>query len=129
MTTETTAMNARPTPSLDQHDEIGMTRVAPPVDIYENQDEILLVADFPGVPKDGLSVRLDRSELLIEGTQESEWESLPRLAFSRAFRVPNTVDPKGVRAELNRGVLTVRLAKSEAAKPRRIEVRSSEDGA
>ena len=101
--------------------------VTPPVDIYENRDEILVVADFPGVPKDSLSVRLDRSELLIEGTQVgSEEQTQPRLlAFSRAFRVPNTVDPDGVSADLSHGVLQVHLAKSEAAKPKRIEVRSS----
>jgi HSP20 family protein len=43
--------------------------VEPLVDIYENRDEILLVADFPGVPKESLQVRLDRSELTIEGAQ------------------------------------------------------------
>ncbi len=127
METENTTLVARQSPGLDQLDESQAITIAPRVDIFENQHEILLEADFPGVPKDALSVQLDRAELVIEGTQEAtEHQSQPRLAFSRAFRVPNTVDPTGVSAELTQGVLRVHLAKSEAAKPRRIEVSGSE---
>jgi HSP20 family molecular chaperone IbpA len=75
------------------------------------------------VPKDSLSIQLDRSELLIEGAQAAEEGGPQPILFSRAFRVPNTVDPDGVTAELAQGVLKVHLAKSEAAKPKRIEVR------
>jgi len=127
MTSESTALTQRQSTHLDQPEEAQVVTITPPVDIYENRDEILVVADFPGVPKDTLSVRLDRSELVIEGTQaatgaQSETRAL---AFSRVFRVPNTVDPNGVSAELSQGVLRVHLAKSEAAKPKRIEVRGS----
>lgn len=127
MTQQSTALTQRQATNLDQPEEAQVVTVSPPVDIYENQDEILVVADFPGVPKDALSVRLDRSELMIEGTQAPpEGQTTTRaLAFSRIFRVPNTVDPNGVSAELAQGVLRVHLAKSEAAKPKRIEVRSS----
>jgi HSP20 family molecular chaperone IbpA len=127
MANENVSMTQRQAPSLDQPQTPEVMTVMPPVDIYENQDEILLVADFPGVPKESLSVRLDRSELLIEGTQAlpQEQPHIQPLAFSRAFRVPNTVDPNRISAELKHGVLQVRLAKSEAAKPRRIEVRST----
>jgi len=127
MTTESTTLTQRQATNLDQPEEAQLVTVTPPVDIYENKDEILVVADFPGVPKDALSVRLDRSELVIEGMQAApEGQTETRaLAFSRVFRVPNTVDPNGVSAELAQGVLRVHLAKSEAAKPKRIEVRSS----
>ena len=127
MTSESTALTQRQSTNLDQTEEAQIVTITPPVDIYENQDEILVVADFPGVPKDALSVRLDRSELVIEGTQAAPGaQSQSRaLAFSRVFRVPNTVDPNGVSAELSQGVLRVHLAKSEAAKPKRIEVRGS----
>lgn len=127
MTQQSTALAQSRATSLDQPQELQTLRITPRVDIYENQDEILVLADFPGVPKDLVSVRLDRSELLIEGTQvvpEEQSRARP-LSFSRTFRVPNTVDPNGVSAELSQGVLQVRLAKSEAAKPKRIEVRSS----
>lgn len=127
MTIEKTTSSQRETTSLDQPEQPNVMTVTPPVDIYENQNEILLVADFPGVPTDALSIRLDHSELVIEGAQRpsDEQGADQVLAFARTFRVPNTVDPNGVRAELSRGVLRLHLAKSEAAKPKRIQVRGS----
>jgi len=127
MTTENTTLANRQAPSLSQPEDADAATVMPLVDIYENADEILVVADFPGVPEQALTVQVDRSELLIEGTQPTldGPQQVRPLRFSRTFRVPNTVDPKGVSAELSQGVLRVRLAKSEAAKPRRIEVRSA----
>ena len=91
--------------------------VAPPVDIFENNDEILILADFPGVERDALHVRLDASELTIEGHSEAT-------TLRRAFQVTNTIDPDRISAELSAGVLRVRLAKREEAKPRRIEVKA-----
>lgn len=127
MTRESTVLTQRQTAKLNQPEGAEVVTITPPVDIYENQDEILVVADFPGVPKDALAVRLDRSDLVIEGTQAAPGaqSGAPALAFSRVFRVPNTVDPNRVSAELSQGVLRVRLAKSEAAKPKRVEVRGS----
>jgi HSP20 family molecular chaperone IbpA len=127
MTTENTVLASRQTPSLDQPDDAQAITVTPLVDIYENNDEILVLADFPGVPEKALTVHIDRTGLLIEGTQpEPEGVTQARpLRFSRTFRVPNTVDPSRVSAELSRGVLRVHLAKSEASKPRRIQVRSA----
>jgi len=101
--------------------------VAPPVDIYENEEEILLVADVPGVESDHVDVRLEQGQLDLEAKQvppREQAESLPAVLFARSFRVPETVDPAGVSAELKDGVLRVHLKKSEAAKPRRIEVSS-----
>ncbi len=100
-------------------------RVAPAVDVYENKDEILVLADLPGVSKDGLVVRLEDSELLIQGSQadEADASSWRALDFYRTFRVPNTVDPAGVSAELKNGVLSVKLKKREEAKPKQIEVK------
>lgn len=101
-------------------------RVAPPVDIYEDQNEIRVVADVPGVSPDAANVRLDGQELVIDASQpESDDGAYEPIRFYRAFRVPNTIDPDGVKAEHRHGVLTVRLAKSEAAKPRRIKVRAA----
>jgi len=125
MTSETTSLTQRQAPNPEGGERAELITVTPPVDIYENQDEIVVVADFPGVPKDSLSIQLDRSELLIEGAQAVGEGEAPAIVFSRAFRVPNTVDPDGVSAELSQGVLKVHLAKSEAAKPKRIEVRSA----
>jgi HSP20 family protein len=100
-------------------------RLVPPVDVLENKDEILVIADLPGVSKEGLTVRLEDSELLIQGAQpdpggDEQWQPVE---FYRAFRVPNTVEPAGITAELKQGVLRLTLKKREEAKPRRIEVK------
>jgi HSP20 family protein len=67
---------------------------------------------------------MEDQELLIQGAQpdpsgDEPWQPLE---FSRVFRVPNTVDPAGISAELKQGVLRLTLKKREEAKPRRIEV-------
>lgn len=99
--------------------------VKPPVDIYENEEEILLVADFPGVDPANVDVRLEAGQLDIEGKQvppQEQADPLPALLFTRSFRMPDTIDPASVTAELKNGVLRVHLRKSEQAKPKRIRV-------
>lgn len=126
METQGTDLTRRQVSTLTGSTADDAVTVAPPVDIYENVDEILVVADFPGVPTEALTVRLDGPELLIEGTQTAPEGAMTRsLRFSRAFRVPQTVDPERISAEMTHGVLRVHLAKSEAAKPKRIEVKAS----
>lgn len=103
----------------------GKPRLIPPVDVFENKDEILVIADLPGVAKDSLSIRMEDSELLIQGSQEEardgvQWQTIE---FHRSFRVPNSVDPAGISAELKQGVLNLKLKKREEAKPKQIEVK------
>jgi HSP20 family molecular chaperone IbpA len=105
--------------------ESDKPRLAPPVDVLENQDEILVVADLSGVSRDNLTIRLEESELSIRGEQADPGEGTgwQPVEFHRTFRVPGIVDPEGVSAELKNGVLTVQLRKREEAKPRQIEVK------
>jgi HSP20 family molecular chaperone IbpA len=98
--------------------------VAPPVDIFENEQELLLVADLPGVEPDGLNISLDPPELHIEARQSAPPNG-PGVVFGRSFRVDDRIDPNGISAELVQGVLRVHLKKSEALRPRRIAVRTS----
>jgi HSP20 family protein len=92
-----------------------------PVDIYEGTDELLLLADLPGVEPEGLSVSFEAPELRIEGRRGTgEAASV----YSRTFRVSEQLDPAGISAELNAGVLKLRLAKAAHTKPRKIEVRA-----
>lgn len=92
-----------------------------PVDIYENADELLLLADLPGVEPEGLSVSFEAPELRIEGRRGTgDAGSI----YSRTFRVSEQIDPAGISAELNAGVLKLRLAKAAHTKPRKIEVRA-----
>jgi HSP20 family molecular chaperone IbpA len=105
--------------------------VAPPVDVYENADEILLVADMPGVTEEGLNIELDRGELRIEGSRSTELhgnavETGERFAdYRRAFTVPDSIDAEKVKAVLTQGVLKVHLPKAPHSKPRRIAVKAS----
>jgi len=96
-------------------------QLALPVDIYEGTDELLLLADLPGVEPDGLSVSFEAPELRIEGRRGGGDTAS---VYSRTFRVSEQLDPAGISAELNAGVLRLRLAKAAHTKPRKIEVRT-----
>jgi HSP20 family molecular chaperone IbpA len=95
--------------------------LVPPVDIYEGADELLLLADLPGVEPAGLSVSFDAPELRIEGRRGSGEASS---VYARTFRVNESIDPNGISAELNAGVLKLRLPKAAQSKPKKIEVRA-----
>ena len=107
----------------------------PRVDVIENAHEYLVVADIPGVAKDGLDVRFESGELRIEAhrgkpqTQEPQGSLLAeeyRVGdYRRAFAMPDGIDADKIEAELAHGVLRVHLPKSAAKRPRKIAVRAS----
>lgn len=97
-------------------------QLALPVDIYEGADELLLLADLPGVEPEGLDVSFEAPELRIEGRRGSGETAA---VYSRTFRVSEQIDPNGISAELTAGVLKLKLAKAAHTKPRKIEVRAS----
>ncbi len=103
--------------------------VTPLVDIYENEDEILLHVDMPGVDKKELAVNIDNGQLALSGlrkvetTGSAQWEEFGEVEFQRTFSVPQSIDMEKVNAELKDGVLSLHLLKSEAAKPRQIEIK------
>lgn len=104
--------------------------VAPLVDILENNDEILLYADMPGVDKKDITINIDNGRLALSGIREvspvgaANWEEFGDVEFRRTFSVPQTIDVARVNAELKDGVLLLHLPKSEAAKPRQIEIKA-----
>jgi len=105
--------------------------VAPLVDIFENKDEILLHVDMPGVDKKDITVNIDNGKLSLSGVRKCEtagaaqWEEFGTVEFQRTFSVPQTIDTAKVNAELKDGVLHLHLPKSEAAKPRQIEIKTA----
>lgn len=100
-----------------------MTReVTPRVDVYENADELLMLADMPGAHADSVHVRLEGPQLTLEAERMLSKDASIR--YLRMFRMPATIDSSGVSAELKCGVLQVHLKKSEAAKPRTIPIQS-----
>lgn len=97
--------------------------VAPLVDVYENRDEILVQTDLPGVKNEDVSVRLEKNELHLLARRGDVWGR--EADYERRFLMPRTVDATKIDAHLKDGVLTIRLPKTEAAKPRQIAVRAS----
>lgn len=101
---------------------------APHVDIYENDDEILLYVDMPGVEKKDITVEINNGQLDLVGLRKfatkgsAQWEEFGDVEFQRTFSVPPTIDVEKVNAELKDGILHLHLLKSEAAKPRQIEI-------
>ena len=105
----------------------------PPVDVVEDTTGITLYADLPGVPKDKLNLHVEADTLTIEadvafktpeGMEASYAEvSVPR--YRRVFTLSKELDTAKVTAELNQGVLTLRIPKAEHAQPRRIEIRAA----
>src|SRR5258706_12452332 len=93
--------------------------VTPAVDVFENADEILIVADVPGVSKEGLAINLDKQRLTLAG------KSARGFAYERTFIVPTGIDADKINAKLDLGVLRVSLPKSAAMKPRQIAVKAS----
>ena len=104
---------------------------APAVDIYENADELLLVADLPGVDKDELTIHFEKGQLTIEGRRKAGAEGAARaiefraLDFRRTFSVPQGINAERIAADLAAGVLRVHLPKADALKPRQIPVKAS----
>jgi HSP20 family protein len=105
--------------------------VAPLVDIVENDQEILLYADMPGVDRKDIAINIDNGRLSLNGIREVKpvgainWEEFGDSEYRRTFSVPQTIDVTAVHAELKDGVLLLHLPKSEAAKPRQIEIRAA----
>jgi HSP20 family molecular chaperone IbpA len=107
--------------------EIAATREAieltPPVDIYENQQELLLVVDLPGITPEGVKIDYDAPELRIRAERDANTDAAT--AYFRAFRVDEQLDPNGIEAELKNGVLSIHLKKSRDVTPRRVAVKSN----
>jgi HSP20 family protein len=99
--------------------------IAPPVDIYENSEEFLVVADLPGVLPENVSVRLAGDRLELEARQTFAEELRAQFTpsrFVRSFLVPDSIDAASVNAKTENGVLTIHLKKAEARKPKQITV-------
>ena len=105
--------------------------IAPPVDIYETSEGLVVVADVPGVAHEGLEVRVDNNVLTIRGQAhpagagEVTYREYELVNFFRQFELSDKVDQTRISAQLKSGVLTFQLPKAPQAKPRPIAVRVS----
>jgi HSP20 family protein len=110
----------------------GRTYV-PTVDILENQEELLLIADVPGAARDGIDIDYERGRLTIQARVQTRQPTdrtnylLQEYGvgdFSRSFQIGEGIDAEKIHAEIVEGVLTLHLPKAQALKPRRIEVKA-----
>ena len=109
----------------------GRPVVAPPVDIYENQEQYLVLADLPGVKNDDVQIRFEEGELTIRATRadsgngNGESAEFTAADYVRRFSIPETVDASKIDAKLHAGVLELTLPKASRVKPRQIAVKSA----
>lgn len=105
----------------------------PAVDIKEEKDNFLIVADIPGVDPKDIEVHMENGILTIKGEKETEkkedrdgYKRVERSfgSFYRRFSLPDSADPEKITAKSNHGVLEVRIAKHEKVQPRKIAVNS-----
>ena len=109
-----------PTAAVPETEERAVT-VGPRVDVLETENEFLVVADMPGVKPDDVDIRFEKGELSIHGRRPAVREYAPT-NYHRVFAVAESVAADKITADLKAGVLTVRLPKVEAVKPKRIAV-------
>ena len=109
---------------------LGGTTYNPRFDIWENDDEMILYGDLPGVMPEDLDVRFENPVLTIHGKVSPRHNDIKFLHgeygigdFHRTFTIGEAIDTERISAELKNGVVTVHLPKSEKVKPRRIEVK------
>lgn len=104
----------------------------PLVDIVEDAKEYVISAELPEVGKDDVKVTMENGLLTIRGErkferdeQNKKYHRIERFygTFARSFALPDDGDPSSVRADFKNGVLRIRVAKSESARPRQIEVK------
>ena len=110
-------------------------RWTPAMDLSEGEDHYLLKADLPGLGEDDVSIEVDQGVLTLSGERKAEHVQRERGfhrversfgRFQRQLTLPEGVDPDGVTAAFDRGVLTVRVPKPERVKPRRIAIGASD---
>ena len=117
---------------LDTRNEQRTVPLVPPVDIFEDAEGIVVKADLPGVSKETLSIDVEGDTLTIEGAVslgeaaglQSVYAEIRTPHYKRSFVLSRDLDTEKVQASLVNGVLTLRVPKSEQAKPRRIEVKA-----
>ena len=96
-------------------------RLTPAVDIYETDDALVVLADMPGVAEQDLQVEITGDILTLEGMTDRQGAAT---AYYRQFKLSERIDTGAGEAALKDGVLSLRLPKSEAAKPKRIAVKT-----
>jgi len=121
-----------------REEALTTTAFAPPVDVYEDEHNVTLKIEVPGIEEKDIDVRVENNTLTVHGERKFEKdekeENYRRVerqygSFTRTFTLPNTVDTESVSANYEKGVLKIKLAKKAEAKPKQIRVNIGSDRA
>src|SRR5271166_4145212 len=114
-----------------QDQSLATSAFAPPVDVYEDEHNVTLKIEVPGIDEKDIDVRIENNTLTVHGERkfekEEKEENYRRVerqygSFTRSFTLPNSVDPGQVSAHYDKGVLKINLGKKAEAKPKQIKV-------
>ncbi|ATJ84473.1 Hsp20/alpha crystallin family protein [Halomonas beimenensis] len=111
--------------------ERRMDALLPPVDIYEEDNALHLIADMPGVQRDTLSIEVNDNVLSLEGEVALEvpegltsiYAEVRAQRFARRFTLSHEIDMDAIQASIDQGVVHLILPKKETHRPRRIDVK------
>ena len=121
----------RETQPEGREEALTTSTFAPPVDVYEDEHNITLKIEVPGIDEKDIDVRIENNTLTVHGERKLEKdekeENYRRTErqygrFSRSFTLPGSVDPNQVSAHYAKGVLMIDLAKKAEAKPKQIKI-------
>ncbi len=111
--------------------ESSQASFVPPVDVYEDAQQVVLKLEVPGVKLEDLDIRLENQRLTVKGERrfeaEEKAENFHRIerrfgSFARSFTLPPTIDPEAVGAAYDAGVLRISLGKKAEAKPKQVKI-------
>jgi HSP20 family protein len=114
-----------------QDESLTTSSFAPAVDVYEDEHNVTLKIEVPGIDEKDIDVRIENNTLTVHGERkfekEEKEENFRRVesrygSFTRTFTLPSTVDSEKVEANYDKGVLKIQLAKKSEAKPKQIKV-------
>src|SRR5437762_14259493 len=115
----------------DREESLTTSTFAPAVDVYEDEHQVTLKIEVPGIDEKDIDVRVENNTLTVQGERkiekEEKEENYRRVerqygSFTRTFTLPQTVDSEKVSANYDKGVLKITLPKRAEAKPKQIKV-------
>ena len=121
----------RETQGNSQDETLTPSSFAPAVDVYEDEHNVTLKIEVPGIDEKDIDVRIENNTLTVHGERkiekEEKEENYRRVerqygSFTRTFNLPPSVDAEKVQADYDKGVLKITLPKKAEAKPKQIKV-------
>jgi HSP20 family protein len=116
---------------VGRDESLTTSNFAPAVDVYEDEHQVTLKIEVPGIDEKDIDVRVENNTLTVQGERkiekEEKQENYRRVerqygSFTRTFTLPQTVDSESVSANYEKGVLKITLPKKAEAKPKQIKV-------